>query len=195
MAERRRAAAGVVAGLTALAALAACSDDDPTLLTDDDLPGVQSTTDFENGQPTATTCSELTVRIPSVGISPADGPEPVTTSYRLESGDIVTASVFVPGTRYRDADGALAAVQEAIEACVAKGEATAVDDLAGLPEGTIGFRSSPTGNDGDQGVQLLAPTDDGRIVSVTVVHDGSGDPSVDPAGVLEAALDNASDVS
>ncbi|MFC7493144.1 MULTISPECIES: hypothetical protein [unclassified Nocardioides] len=177
--------------LVAALALVGCSDDeDPTLLTDDDLPEVESTTTFDNGQPTATTCSELTTRIPSIGIPDPDGPEPLTKSYTLASGDVVTASLFVPAQRYGDVDGALAAVDEAVAACVEKGDVTAITD--GLPEGAVGFSGSTTGD--DVAFQALAPADDDRIVSVTVTHTGGGEPEVDVADLLGAALDRAAEV-
>ncbi|MDF1605089.1 hypothetical protein [Nocardioides sp. YIM 152315] len=190
MTDRGRA---VLVGLVAAVALVGCSgDEDPSLLTDDDLPAIESTTTFGSGQPTATTCSELTTRIPSIGTPDADGPQPLTKSYTLESGDVVTASLFVPAQRYGDADGALAAVEEAVAACVEKGDVTALSDSDGLPEGAVGFSGSTTGE--DVAVQALAPTGDDRIVSVTVTHTGGGEPAVEIAEVLSAALANASDI-
>lgn len=190
MTDRGRA---LLVALAAAVALAGCSDDeDPALLTEDDLPAVESTATFDRGQPTATTCAELSTRIPSIGIPDPDGPQPVTTSYTLESGDVVTASVFEPAQRYGDADGALAAVDEAVAACADKGDVTELTDADGLPDGAVGFRSSTTGE--DVATQALAATEDGRVVSVTVVHPGEGEPGVAVVDLLGTALDRADEV-
>jgi hypothetical protein len=169
-----------------------------TLLDTDALPKVEETLDGTTGAPGTGWCDALGY-LESKLSTAADG----TTGeqYALENGDVVGATVFVPGGgHYPDAGSMIAAIQKAVDECTADavqgdyGEATP-EPIGGLPDGVVGFTfTSTSSHPVEVGSIAFAETDAGRLVGVGVTHSEDGEASVDVADLLSTALERAADV-
>ncbi|MFD7074985.1 hypothetical protein ACFV9G_12295 [Nocardioides sp. NPDC059952] len=187
-----------VALSTAPLLMTACGTDS-TLLDSDALPKVEETTDGDMGAPGTGWCDALAYLETAKLSNAADGTS--GEQYVLENGDVVGATVFVPGGGdYPDAGSMLAAIQEAVDECSADaekgdyGEATS-EPISGLPDGAAGFTfTSKSSNPVEVGSIAFAETDDGRLVGVGVTHSGDGEASVEVADLLSTALERAADV-
>ncbi|MFD4326852.1 hypothetical protein ACFWQC_19590 [Nocardioides sp. NPDC058538] len=189
---------GLAALLCAASLLLTACGAEPTLLDADALPEVEKTVDGSQGAPGTGWCDALGYLEGKLSTA-ADG----TTGdqYTLQNGDVVGATVFVPGGgNYPDAGSMLTAIQEAVDECTADadkgdyGEATA-EPISGLPDGALGFTfTSTSSNPVEVGSIAFAETDDGRLVGVGVTHSGDSEASVDVADLLSTALERASDV-
>ena len=193
------AARGLAALLCAASLLLAACGAEPALLDTDALPEVEKTLDGSNGTPGAGWCDALGYLQTAKLSTAADG----TTGeqYALANGDVVGATVFVPGGgHYPDAGSMITAINEAVDECTADadqgdyGEATS-EPISGLPDGAVGFTfTSTSSNPVEVGSIAFAETDDGRLVGVGVTHNGDGKASVDVADLLATALERAADV-
>lgn len=187
-----------VALCTAPFLMTACGTDS-TLLDTDALPQVEETADGTMGAPGTGWCDALGYLETAKLSNAADG----TTGdqYVLENGDVVGATVFVPGGgEYPDARSMLAAIEDAVDECLADaekgdyGEATS-EPISGLRHGAVGFTfTSASSNPVEVGSIAFAETDDGRLVGVGVTHSGDGEASVNVADLLSTALERAADV-
>ncbi|MEU4450554.1 hypothetical protein AB0F44_04450 [Nocardioides sp. NPDC023903] len=188
----------LAAALCATPFLMTACGGDTTLLDTDALPQVEETTDGTRGAPGTGWCDDLG-HLETKLSNAADG----TTGdqYALENGDVVGATVFVPGGGdYPDAASMLTAIKEAVDECSADadngdyGEATS-EPISGLPDGAVGFTFTSTSSSPvEVGSIAFAETDDGRLVGVGVTHSGSGEASVDVADLLSTALERAAEV-
>lgn len=167
-----------------------------TLVDTDALPRVEKTADGGMGAPGTGWCDALG-RLQTTALSnAADGTS--GEQYVLENGDVVGATVFVPGSgAYPDAASMLEAVEEAIGECTADaerggyGEATA-EPIGSLPGGAVGHTFTSRSSDPvEVGSIAFAETEDGRLVGVGVTHTGSGEASVAVADLLGTALERA----
>ncbi|MFI6426860.1 hypothetical protein [Promicromonospora sp. NPDC050880] len=189
---------GLVATLCAAPFLLTACGAGSTLLDTGALPRVEETTDGDMGAPGTGWCDALGY-LESKLSNAADG----TTGeqYALENGDVVGATAFVPGGGYYpDAESMLAAIQAAVDDCSADaeqgdyGKAT-WEQIGGLPDGAVGFTfTSASSNPVEVGSIAFAEAEDGRLVGVGVTHSGSGEASVDVAGLLATALERAGEV-
>ncbi|MER6937819.1 hypothetical protein ABTX24_12675 [Nocardioides sp. NPDC127514] len=178
--------------------MTACSGDS-TLLDTEALPQVEETGDGTRGAPGVGWCDALGYLETAKLSTAEDG----TTGdqYVLENGDVVGATVFVPGGgKYPDAGSMLTAIEEAVDECTADaakgeyGEATS-EPISGLPDGAVGFKfTSTSSNPVEVGSTAFAEASDGRLVGVGVTHSGSGEASVDVAELLTTALDRVAEV-
>lgn len=178
--------------------MTACGTDS-TLLDTDALPKVEETADGTMGAPGTGWCDALGYLETAKLSNAADG----TTGdqYVLENGDVVGATVFVPGGGdYPDAGSMLTAIKEAVDECSTDadkgdyGEATS-EPISGLPDGAVGFKfTSTSSNPVEVGSIAFAEAEDGRLVGVGVTHSGSGEASVDVAELLATALDRVAEV-
>ncbi|MFJ9389139.1 hypothetical protein ACIRON_09985 [Nocardioides sp. NPDC101246] len=178
--------------------MTACGTDS-TLLDTDALPKVQETADGTMGTPGTGWCDALGY-LETAKLSTASKGT-TGDQYVLENGDVVGATVFVPGGgSYPDAESMLAAITEAVDECTADadagdyGEATS-EPMSGLPDGAVGFTfTSKSSNPVEVGSIAFAEAEDGRLVGVGVTHSGDGEASVDVADLLATALERAADV-
>ncbi|MFE4000142.1 hypothetical protein ACFX43_15270 [Nocardioides sp. YIM B13467] len=195
----RRSRFRLAAALCATPFLMSACGGDRTLLDTDALPQVEETTDGDMGAPGTGWCDALAYLETAKLSNAADG----TTGdqYALENGDVVGATVFVPGGgNYPDAGSMLTAIEEAVDECSAGaekgdyGEATS-EPVSGLPDGAVGFEfTSTSSNPVEVGSMAFAETEDGRLVGVGVTHSGSGEASVEVADLLATALDRVAEV-
>ncbi|MCP2265665.1 hypothetical protein ACFQHV_03870 [Promicromonospora thailandica] len=192
----RRSRYPLLAALCAAPLLLTACGTAAALLDTDALPPVQETTDGDMGAPGVGWCDALGHLETSRLSNAADG----TTGeqYVLENGDVVGATVFVPGGgTYPDAASMLAAVEAAVDECSTDaekgsyGKATA-EPIDGLPDEAVGFTfTSMSSNPVEVGSIAFAEAEDGRLVGVGVTHSGSGEASVDVADLLSTALERA----
>ena len=190
----------LAAALCATPFLMTACGGDTTLLDTDALPQVEETNDGNMGAPGTGWCDALAYLETAKLSNAADG----TTGdqYVLENGDVVGATVFVPGGGdYPDASSMLTAIKESVDECSADadngdyGEAT-LEPISGLPGGAVGFTfTSTSSNPVEVGSIAFAETEDGRLVGVGVTHSGSGEASVDVADLLSTALERAAEVN
>ncbi|MEI7058864.1 hypothetical protein WBG06_23780 [Nocardioides sp. CCNWLW239] len=178
--------------------MTACGGD-PALLDTDALPPVEETTDGNMGAPGAGWCDALAYLETAKLSNATDGT--AGDQYVLENGDVVGATVFVPGGgEYPDAGSMITAIEKAVDECAADaakddyGEATS-EPVSGLPDGAVGFTFTSTSSDPPEvGSTAFAETEDGRLVGVGVTHSGSGEASVDVTDLLATAFDRAAEV-
>lgn len=183
---------------TAALLITACGTDS-TLLDADALPQVEGTADGTMGTPGTGWCDALEYLETAKLSNAADG----TTGdqYMLVNGDVVGATVFVPGGGYYpDAESMIAVIEDAVDECSADadqgdyGEATS-ESISGLPEGAVGFTFTSTSSTPvEVGSIAFAETEDGRLVGVGVTHSGDGEASVEVADLLSTALERAAEV-
>ncbi|SDK69721.1 hypothetical protein SAMN05428985_105332 [Nocardioides sp. YR527] len=168
------------------------------MLDADALPEIEKTSDGSKGAPGTGWCDALGSL--ETKLSTADDGT-TGEQYALVNGDVVGATVFVPGGGYYpDAGSMIAAIEEAVDDCSADadqgdyGEAT-MEPISGLPDGAVGFTfTSKSSNPAEVGSVAFAEAEDGRLVGVGVTHSGDGEASVDVADLLATALERAADV-
>jgi hypothetical protein len=197
MTERSRALPGVLVA-TVLLVAAGCSDDEPTLLADDDLPSaVESSDGGHAGFPGITGCSQLVDQQDFAGTDAwaADGYQYWT--YRLESGEAVSAALFDFGDGDQRATW-VQKIQDAVEECGAgAASSTDVAALEDLPTDVFGYEASERFNDGrKQGVLVFGPAEDDRLVAVGMSTTDGTEPSVDDVvKLLEQAQEAAPEIT
>ncbi|WP_141779740.1 hypothetical protein [Nocardioides albertanoniae] len=151
------------------------------------------------GPPGTTWCDDLAYLETTKLSNAAEGA--TGEQYVLDNGDVVGATVFVPGGGdYPDAGSMLAAIDAAVDKCLAAadkgdyGEVTS-EPISGLPDGAVGFKFTNASSDPvEVGSVAFAETDDGRLAGVGVTHYGSGKAPTDVVDLLSTALERAGDV-
>ncbi len=189
----------LVVGLAGLALLAAgCGDEDPHLLSSDDLPSeVSSSETGHAGFPAVGNCSAVNDAQgrASTDAWAADGFQ--YWIFSLKSGDAVSATVmdFADETA---AQAALADIADERDTCAADSSVgIVVEPLDDVPDGAVGYRvTTPTSNGDQTGVFVVAPTGEGdRLISVGASRLHGEEPEVDVNELLATAEDRAADLT
>lgn len=192
----RRVALAAIPVALALATLTAC-DDEPqwdvpsALLQPEDLPAVQDVTVRDRSSAPQPNCAAMEGEY-SLATTNTDD---VTASYTLENDDEVRSAVQGPAIAKTSIDPTMDQMDALIDECLRTGAAFGTFERLELADGQVGYQMTEDTSDGTRTTERgYAKVDDDTAAVVTVIHVGSGEPSVSVDALLPAAVDRAASI-
>lgn len=186
--ESRRALAGAL--LCTAMMLTGCASlpaQHPQLLQPEDLPPVETIDDRKGTGLTWTNCAGMS-REDNLAIT---AERERHLSYLLEGGGEVRSAIQGPYVNVESIDYTFDELRSMVDEC-AQTDRDSFEELTGLPEGAIGFRTElQTSNGVETTERAYAPTGENTAVVVTVLFQGDKEPTIGVAELLPKALDRA----